>query len=319
MNNAEAIFNDLRKYSDVQNLIGKQEDIFLDFKERGPRWASPEKLSDDEKRLFRTAASGFAHQEGGVLVWGIEARKDSNGIDQAKTLAPFKRVKRLKQALEDAIKYATEPIVDGIAHRAVFINDDEVSDEGFVVSYFPKSQRVHRALNNATADFYKRHGDSFTPLSTEEVRALFFRTLAPDLEFIVRKDAQTTTINMSGSTTAYSCKFGLRNVGTGIARFVSLYFGLVAEAGVYQTHWYDGEGGLNFHIGKLISAPEYERQGHHFILNGDILIYPGQSMMLFSLTCVMHQGQTFPPVKVKVFAENMVPKEKAWPTFESLN
>ena len=36
MNNALAIFDGLEKSADIRNLLGKQEDIFLDFKERGP-------------------------------------------------------------------------------------------------------------------------------------------------------------------------------------------------------------------------------------------------------------------------------------------
>jgi hypothetical protein len=32
MNNAEAIFDGVGHYSDIQNFLGRQEDIFLDFK-----------------------------------------------------------------------------------------------------------------------------------------------------------------------------------------------------------------------------------------------------------------------------------------------
>jgi hypothetical protein len=149
MNNAQAIFDGIKKFSDIENLMGKQEDIFLDFKERDSRWRSSDRMSDDEKRLFSKAASGFAHQEGGILVWGVEAKKDPYGVDQASSLKPFQNVKQFKQALEDYTKYATEPVVDGVLHRAVFVRDNESGDEGFVVSYFPKSIRVHRALGGS--------------------------------------------------------------------------------------------------------------------------------------------------------------------------
>src|SRR5713226_7095872 len=120
MNNAEAIFEGITCHKDVKNLLGRQEDIFLDFKERDARWQSPERLSDDEKRLFSKAASWFAHQQGGVLMWGIEAKKGKDGIDEAKALKPFTKVKQFKQSLEEQIKFATEPAVDGVRHRAVF-------------------------------------------------------------------------------------------------------------------------------------------------------------------------------------------------------
>ena len=89
MNNAQAVFETLDRFTKIQDLLGKQEDIFLDFKEREHGWNSQDKMSDNEKRLFSRAASGFAHQEGGVLVWGIEAKKDSSGVDQAYALKPF--------------------------------------------------------------------------------------------------------------------------------------------------------------------------------------------------------------------------------------
>jgi hypothetical protein len=227
-------------------------------------------------------------------------------VDQAYALKPFQKLKQFKQVLEDYTKYATEPIVDGVLHRAVFVNDDEAGDLGFVISYFPKSSRVHRALGNTTADFYKRHGDSFTPLSTEEVRALFFRTLAPDLELIVdRKDGRPAP----NSRTTYERTFSLRNNGAGVARFVSFYVGFTDVAGIYAVHWYDGEGAQIFPIGKLVAARGFEKRGQQFILNGDILIYPEQSLTVCGFLCEMESTVPLPRVKVKVFAENMVPKE----------
>jgi len=310
MNNAQAIFESLQAYADVQNQIGNQEDIFLDFKERDTRWSSPEKLSDDEKRIMRRAASGCAHQQGGVLVWGVEARKGRNGVDEAKSLKPFSRVKQFKQALEDYSKYATEPIVDGVLHRAIFVSDDESGDHGFVMSYFPKSNGVHRALGGTTSDFYKRHGDSFTPLSTEEVRNLFFRTLAPDIEFIVEAGGGARA-HHSGSQFAcsYLYKFGLKNVGSGVARFFSLYVGLSEDKFVSGVHQYDSEGNVNFQLGRLMDASEFEVRGMHFIVIGDVVIYPGQQLMLFSTSYEMRTIDPPPAFRFKIYAENMLPKQ----------
>jgi hypothetical protein len=89
MTNAEAIFSAMKSYADVQNFLGTQENIFLDFKEREPGWNSLGKMADNEKRLYSKAASGFAHQQGGVLVWGVEARKNQDGIDRPRHSSPF--------------------------------------------------------------------------------------------------------------------------------------------------------------------------------------------------------------------------------------
>jgi hypothetical protein len=68
MSNASLIYESLRNYADIKGLLGRQEDIFLDFKTRSAKWNKPGFLSDDERRLYSKAASGFAHQEGGVLI-----------------------------------------------------------------------------------------------------------------------------------------------------------------------------------------------------------------------------------------------------------
>ena len=98
MDNASLIYDSLKNYKDIKALIGTQEDIFLDFKESR---TSTGALLDDDKAHFSKAASGFAHQQGGVLVWGIEARKGEDGIDEATDLKPISNIKGFLSALND--------------------------------------------------------------------------------------------------------------------------------------------------------------------------------------------------------------------------
>jgi hypothetical protein len=170
-------------------------------------------------------------------VWGVEAKKGKNGIDEAKSLRPFSDVKQFKQSLEEQTKYATDPAVDGVQPKAIFVDDDEGRNEGFVASYFPKSTGVHRALASTTSDFYKRHGDSFTPLSTEEVKALFFRTLAPDLDLVVEKTLRMKTQRDS----SYEYVFVIKNKGAGVGRFVSAYVGFALLPYGAGLQYYGGE------------------------------------------------------------------------------
>ena len=73
MDNAPLFFDSLRNYGDIKDLIGKQEDQFLDFKESRTRDGA---LLDDDEVHFSKAASGFAHQQGGVLVLGRRGTKE---------------------------------------------------------------------------------------------------------------------------------------------------------------------------------------------------------------------------------------------------
>ena len=185
MENAILFYQEIDCYNDIVELLGKHEDIFLDFIESK---TTKGRMLEDDRSLFSKAASGFAHQEGGVLVWGIEAREDpATEIDCAINLKPINNVKRFLSDLSKYIKESTEPVVDGIQHKIIFENDDENSNRGFVLSLFPKSDRVHRALGPGKTrnGFYKRHGDSFSELSTNEIKELFFRSLSPELQLNV--------------------------------------------------------------------------------------------------------------------------------------
>lgn len=291
MNNASLIYDSLNSFGNIGALLGKQEDVFLDFKESR---SSSGALLDDDKAHFSKAASGFAHQEGGVLVWGIEARKGRNEIDEATTLKPIPNIKRFLNGLDDYVKYSTEPVVDGIQNRVIYENDDESSDKGYGVTLFPKSSTEHRALGNNRSDFYKRHGDSFSPLSTADVRALFFRSLSPDLELRVAAEG------------SHALRFSLRNKGRGIAKFASADIGWAPNTG---GMWYDGEGNDAFKVGAYVNIRQ-ERYSINFIANANVVVHPNQEIgILTGPTSLGAQQPKVLKVFYRIYAEDMVPKE----------
>jgi hypothetical protein len=292
MDNASLLFDSLTDYDSIKALIGTQEDMFLDFKEsrslNGP-------LLDDDKTHFSKAASGFAHQQGGVLVWGIEARKNADEIDEATALKPIPNIKGFISALNGYVKNSTEPVVDGIRNRPIFDNDDENSNQGFAVTFFPKSNSVHRALGKkGWSGFYKRYGDSFVPLSTADIRDLFLRNLSPDLELRVVTDA------------GGSLRMSLYNKGKGVAKFPSLQFSLSPHVG---GQWFDSTGDYNFKTGWL----EQGRPGPYyfqFMANAGVAVHPDQEFCLLVGPTQMGRNQTrITRVDYRLFAENMVPKE----------
>lgn len=300
MSNALLLYQQTKSYGDIQDFVNQRttEDIFLDFKETR---SSDGKMLLDDKSLFSKAASGFAHQEGGVLIWGIEARKedpkDPDSFDCACNLKPINKVKIFHSELTKYISISTEPPVDGIQHRIIFENDDEKSGKGFVVSFFPKSDEVHRAGGpGKTRDrFYKRHGDSFVPLGTAEIKALFFRSLSPDLELKVVREHNTL-------------RFFLKNNGRGIAKNGTIKIGLRDTS---QTEWYDGEGSKVFkvaqllNIGKSIGMPsDFAKQ---FSLSPGVIVFP-EDELCFALANCGRTDQTI-EVKYRIFSENMIPKE----------
>ncbi len=290
MDNASLIYDSLRNYKDIKALIGTQEDIFLDFKEsRTPTGV----LLEDDKAHFSKAASGFAHQQGGVLVWGIEARKGEDGIDEATDLKPISNIKGFLSALNDYVKYSTDPVVDGIQNRFIYENDDENSRAGFAVTFFPKSDSAHRAMGKKWSGFYKRYGDSFVPLSTADIRDLFFRNLSPDLELRVTSEPNGTL------------RLSLKNKGRGVAKFPSFQFGLVPHVG---GQWFDGEGNFNFKTGWLEqNRPEPYR--FQFMANAGVVVHPDQEFcVLVGPTQMAPQKTRVLKIVYRLFSENMVPK-----------
>jgi hypothetical protein len=291
MDNASLIFNSLNNYDDIKALIGTPEDFFLDFKESR---TSTGALLDDDKAHFSKAASGFAHQEGGVLVWGIEARKGEDGIDEATDLKPISNIRGFLSGLNDYVKYSTEPVVSGIMNRVIYENDDESPNKGFAVTFFPMSGSEHRAIGKKWSGFYKRYGDSFVPLPTADIRALFFRNFSPDLELRVLTLA-TGQLRLS-----------LHNKGRGVAKFLSVQFGLIPHV---DGAWFDGGGELNFKTGWM-EHNRPEPYGFQFMANASVVVHPDQEIcLLVGPTQMGAQKTRILKIVYRLFAESMVPKE----------
>src|SRR5207249_4530132 len=75
---------------------------------------SGEYLKDD-KETWSEAVCGFANNQGGVLVWGIDARKDkATGIDAASDVKPVQNPAALRSRLLELLRTAAEPPVPGV-------------------------------------------------------------------------------------------------------------------------------------------------------------------------------------------------------------
>jgi hypothetical protein len=228
-----------------------------------------------------------------VVVWGVEARKDADDVDRAFELKPISSLKRFLSELNDYVKYSTEPVVNGIQSRIVFENDDENSNRGFAVTFFPKSESEHMALGNTKHDFYRRHGDSFVYLSTADVRNLFFRSRSPDLELRVSSEPNG------------NLRLSLYNKGRGLAKFPSLRFAL---SPLVLGQWWDGGGNRDFKLGWL----EYDAKTlrYQFCANAGMVVHPDQELcILVGPVQISPKKERITRVDYRLFAENMMPKE----------
>jgi Putative DNA-binding domain len=166
----DQIFASSKPAQFLRSLISSSQPTFetewLDFK-------GAEKISDsDLKRTWSEALSGFANTQGGVLIFGIDARLNAETkIDAACGESLVPDVAACVSRLQQLHGQATEPPVLGVEIRPV--PADEKSPAGFVVCYIPESPyRPHRA-EHAGRNYFIRALDDFVIPSVSLLRALF--------------------------------------------------------------------------------------------------------------------------------------------------
>jgi hypothetical protein len=151
--NLEQLFDSLSA-GDLDSYIvaGQEEHLLLDFK---TITKSDLSHSDDKKNLAK-AISGFANSSGGIVIWGIDARKNQNGIDCAVGKEEIKSLSMFLSRLNEFTGLAVSPIADGVRHRSILTG----VDEGFAISLIPESDSPYMAKFHEDR-YYKRSGDSF--------------------------------------------------------------------------------------------------------------------------------------------------------------
>ena len=88
----------------------QEEHLHLDFK----LVANSELTSKDDKRNLAKAISGFANSDGGIIIWGVDARKNADGVDCAAAIVELSNPALMVSRLNAMTGEATTPIVDGV-------------------------------------------------------------------------------------------------------------------------------------------------------------------------------------------------------------
>src|SRR5689334_4326981 len=88
----------------------QEEHLHLDFK----IVKNPELTSKDDRRNFAKVVSGFGNSDGGIVIWGIDARKNADGVDCAAAIIELENPVLLVTRLNTLSGEATSPIVNGL-------------------------------------------------------------------------------------------------------------------------------------------------------------------------------------------------------------
>src|SRR5262249_31602568 len=127
--------------------------------------------------MWAEALSGFANSEGGVLIWGVDARKSTvpggSGRDAVCGLKHIPNPAALRTRLRELQRSMTDPPVGGV--KVVDVLDPAKPGEGFVVCYIPESKFKPQQMDTKRRkDIVLRVGDSFVVARPSLLRTLFY-------------------------------------------------------------------------------------------------------------------------------------------------
>ena len=179
----------------------QEETLELEFK----TVSKPDLSSRDDKRNFACALSGFANSAGGLIVWGVDARRNSDGIDCASGVAEIPSIAAFVSRLGELTGEAVLPRVDGIRHRAI----PTKRGGGFAITLVPESESGPHMAKLGEDRYYKRSGASFYRMEHFDVADMFGRRRRPKL---------AVTARVTGTGSGAQILLGLRNDGRGSAR-----------------------------------------------------------------------------------------------------
>jgi Putative DNA-binding domain len=158
------------------------ETLQLEFKSSNDRepWIRDKRLTDVAKKVLGKALSGVANSAGGILVLGLDARRDEDGVDAAADLRPFQQLRLLETLITQAVSDLLQPKHSTI--RVASIPSYTASDTGFVVIDIPRSERrPHRSEASGQKQYFKRTAGATFPMEHYDIEDAFRRQTTPDL------------------------------------------------------------------------------------------------------------------------------------------
>jgi hypothetical protein len=173
------IFNSLT----VQDVLRfkderRREDLTLDFK------TAPALFDDrNDRKNLAVAISGFANSMGGLIVWGVDARRGEDEIDCAQEIVPISNPDLFTSRLTSYAAAATSPPAEGVAHRLL-----EGTGGPFAVTFVPESTGGPHMAKLGEDRYYKRSGDQFRRMEHFDIADMLGRRPRPDLRLELTLD-----------------------------------------------------------------------------------------------------------------------------------
>jgi hypothetical protein len=201
------------KYVTELQDVKAEERIHLEFKLTD----KPETgaVGRKDKELLSKALSGFANAQGGLIVWGVDCRKDRNGLDRVVGISPIKDARFFRSQLENITPHVVYPPLDNVNHNVI---TEPNSDTGIVLTAIPRSERIpHRAVAEGLHQYFKRYSTSFLVMSHDDLADMFGRRPHPTLEVALSWKIRRTRIDRHHAEFILEVYFRVRNTGRALA------------------------------------------------------------------------------------------------------
>lgn len=198
---------DLKSIEDMVSA-GEIENLHLDFK-----LVSCCTVDKSDRKNYSKALSGYANSEGGIVIWGVDARKNSEGIDCANEIVFLENPELLYQRLVSLESEMVSPTVSGVEHK--ILDSGDGSNKGLVCTYIPSSFDGPHMAKGGEGRYYVRSGDSFIRMEHFQIADMFGRRKRPVLG--LKYEIYRRNVYHSGSERAFEIRLYVENTGIGLA------------------------------------------------------------------------------------------------------
>ncbi len=295
--------------ANIRSLIGsKLEDDWLDAKRA---YLDTKQRENDCKENWSKLLGGFANNQGGVVIWGLDARPTNfNGrmIDVINGDFPINDPQLFCSKLMEWRRQATDPPLANVQIRLVLLPNDP--NKGFVVCFIPDGPHKPYRSEDAGKSYWLRVGGSTILMPRSVLQSMFYPKSKVIFQLLATLHYEPLTSERfagGGYAAKLLLRVGLKNVGTATAKNTAVWL----------------KPGNDHALGKLSVNVDYQwvrgSVGEFTEIRvKDASVHPGQSIHSFTSEWKVKEGpetgiRELPPfsepkLDVTVFSENQEPQ-----------